>query len=124
MRGSRNKATLLAEAMLEGEAPALTRSVLDRALEGNPTAMRLCFERLVAPRRERPVQIDLPAVAGPEDVAPAMAAVVRAVGSGAISPSEGGELALMVETLMRALDRSDFDRRLRLLEELGHVPRV
>jgi hypothetical protein len=54
-KGSRNQATLLAEALLDGEAEAITRKLVDKALEGDTTALRLCLDRLVAPMRERRV---------------------------------------------------------------------
>ena len=41
-RGSRNKATLAAAALLAGESEALTRKAVEMALAGDPTAMRLC----------------------------------------------------------------------------------
>ena len=39
--GSRNKATLAAQTLLDGEAEALTRKVIDLALSGDITALRL-----------------------------------------------------------------------------------
>ena len=51
--GSRNKATLAAAALLAGESEALTRKAVELALAGDPTAMRLCIERLLPPSRER-----------------------------------------------------------------------
>jgi len=115
--GSRNRATEMVEALLEGEAPALTRKIVERAIAGNSTAMRLCLERLVAPRRERPVRVAMPEIRGPGDVNAAMAAITRAVASGEVSPADGGELARMVETLLRTFQAGDFDRRLRAIEE-------
>jgi hypothetical protein len=41
--GARNKTTLAAEALLDGEAEALTRKAIERALEGDTTALRLFF---------------------------------------------------------------------------------
>lgn len=122
--GARNRATLIAEALMEGEAEELTRVLIERARAGEPTAMKLYFERLVAPRRERAVAVALPAIGGPADIAPAMGAIAAAVASGTLAPAEAGELTRMIEVLMRAFDRSDFDRRLCQLEELGNVPRV
>jgi hypothetical protein len=115
--GARNAATRLAEAMLDGEAAALTRKIMERALVGDPTAMRLCFERIVAPRRERTVEIDLPPIRNAGDIAGAMGAIAAAVANGAVTPSDAGELARMVATLLRAIEVSDFDRRLGLLEK-------
>ena len=59
-KGARNNATVLAEALLYGEVEAITRKVIDKALEGDMTALRLCLDRLLAPRRERPVAFKLP----------------------------------------------------------------
>jgi hypothetical protein len=52
-RGSRNKATVAAESLLEGEAERLTRKAVERALEGDVAALKLCMDRLLPPRRER-----------------------------------------------------------------------
>ena len=52
--GVRNKATEAAELVLDGEAEALTRKAVERALEGEASALRLCLERIIPPRRERP----------------------------------------------------------------------
>jgi Family of unknown function (DUF5681) len=54
--GCRNHMTRAAEILIDGEAEAL-------ALDGDPTAMRLCLERIAAPRRARTVQLDLPPIA-------------------------------------------------------------
>jgi hypothetical protein len=54
-RGARNKTTLAVEALLDGEAEALTRKAIERALEGDTTALRLCLDRLLPPRKGRPV---------------------------------------------------------------------
>jgi hypothetical protein len=60
--GSRNKATEALQQMLEGEAERITRKAIDLALGGDLTAIRLCMERLLPPRKDRPVQIDLPPI--------------------------------------------------------------
>ena len=114
--GCRNHASRTAEALLNGEVEALTRTAVERALDGNVAALRLCFERLVAPRRSRPVQLDLPPIEGPADVAATMAAITSAVAGGDLTPSEGAEVAKVVDTYIRAIEASDFDRRLKALE--------
>ena len=60
--GARHAATLAAEALLDGEAEALTRKAVEMALEGDPVALRLCMERVLSPRRDRPVRFALPAI--------------------------------------------------------------
>jgi hypothetical protein len=114
--GCRNHASRTAETLLDGEAEALTRKIVTLALDGDATAMRLCFDRIIAPRRARPVHLDLPPIAEPADIAAGMAAITAAVAEGAITPAEGAEVGRVVETYLRALEASDFDRRLKALE--------
>jgi len=120
--GSRNAATEIAQALLDGEADALVRKCVELALEGNPTAMKLCLERLV-PRRGRSVKLALPVIESAADIAPAMTAIAQAAAEGAITPYDGAELSRIVESCVRALEVADFERRLRELEEY-HAARV
>ncbi len=55
-KGARNKTTTMAEALLEGQAEALVQKVVSMALKGNITALRLCLERLIPPKRAPAVQ--------------------------------------------------------------------
>ena len=115
-RGSRDRATRSAELLLDGEAEALTRKAVALALCGDATALRLCLDRVIAPRRERPVQLALPPIRDAADVAEAMAAITAAVARGGITPGEAAELAKLIDTFVRAIEASDFDKRLTLLE--------
>jgi hypothetical protein len=115
--GVRNRATKAAEQLLEGEAEALTRRAVELALEGEASALRLCLERIIPPRRARPVKLGVPAVRGAADLAGAMAAITTAGMQGTITPGEAAELARVVEIFVRAVETSDFERRLRGLEE-------
>jgi hypothetical protein len=119
--GSRNKATSAAAALLEGESEALTRKAVELALLGDPTAMRLCLERILPPCRERMVKFPLPPIESAADIAAAMKAVTSALAGGAITPGEAGTIAAVVGTFVRAIEVSDFDRRLQQLE-VGRKP--
>jgi hypothetical protein len=121
--GARNKATEAAEQLLDGEAEALTRRAVELALEGEASALRLCLERIIPPRRGRPVRLGLPAVRGAADLAGTMAAITTASVQGTITPGEAAELARVVEIFVRAVETSDFERRLRELEE-AHAARA
>ena len=43
--GSRNRATILAQVLLDGQAEELIQKCVQMALDGDSTAMRLCIER-------------------------------------------------------------------------------
>ena len=58
-RGSRNRSTQALEAILDGEAEALTRRAIEMALEGDGPAMRMCLDRLMPVRKDRPITFTL-----------------------------------------------------------------
>jgi len=94
----------------------LTRKAVELALAGEPTAMRLCLERILPPCRERAVKFALPPIESAADIARAMKAVTSALAGGTITPGEAERIAAVVDTFVRAIDASDFDRRLQELE--------
>jgi Family of unknown function (DUF5681) len=116
-QGSRHRATLAAAALLNGEAEAITRRAVELALEGDPTALRLCLERLLPPLRERPLEFRLPRLQGAADAPRAVAALAAAVAAGELTPGEAGELARIVETHLRAVEVADLEARIRAIEE-------
>ena len=102
--------------MLDGEAEELTRKAIELALGGDATALRLCLERVIAPRRERPLTFTLRALRSTKDTPATMASITEAVAAGAITLGEAAELAKLVETFIKALEAHEFEERLRLLE--------
>jgi len=114
--GARNRATLAAEALFDSEAEALSRKAVELALGGSEGALRLCLERALPPLRERTVKFELPPIVSASDIAAAMGAIVKAAAQGAITPDEAFKLSQMVDTFVRAIDTSDFDKRLQKLE--------
>jgi hypothetical protein len=116
-KGSRNRATLAVEALLEGEAEKLTRKAVELALGGDTTALRLCLERIAPPAKERPLEIDLPSVNGPGDLPSALAAVLGAVSRGEVTPGEAEKLGRLANSYIHAVEARDFEVRLQALEE-------
>jgi len=117
--GSRHKTTLAMDALLGGEAEALTRKAISMALGGDTVAMRLCLDRLAPPRKDRPVAFALPAIESTADVVKASAALLQAVASGELTPSEAAELGKLVEAHVRAIELTDVQARLEALERAG-----
>jgi hypothetical protein len=116
-KGALNKATLVTQALLDGEAEALTRKVVELAKDGNPVALRLCLERLLPPRKDRPINFALPKVEEAADLPKALLAILEAVAQGEITPGEGQELtamlATMVTTYQKGLETGDLEGRLK-----------
>jgi hypothetical protein len=116
LKGTRNKATLALEALLDGEAEAVTRKAVEMALDGDTTALRLVMDRIMPPRKDRPVMFALPKLETPADAVKASAALVEAVASGDLTPSEADDLSRLVERFVRAVETTDILERLESLE--------
>lgn len=116
-KGSRNQATLLAMAAMEGELKNVVRMVIDAAKGGDMAAARLVVDKLIPAVRERAVSIVLPAINGVDDCAIAQAKVIAEVACGQLLPSEGEALASLIEQQRRSLETSEVIKRLMVLEE-------
>jgi hypothetical protein len=115
-RGCQDYATRAARLLLEGEGEALTRKAVELALAGDPAALRLCLDRLVGPCRERAIEFTMPPIRSAADLADAMGAVAEATANGVVTPREATQLGQVVEAYVRAVEATEFDRRLRALE--------
>jgi hypothetical protein len=100
-----------------GRGRGLNPKAVEIALSGDPTALRLCLDRLIAPHRERLVRFALPPMRRPADLAAAMEAIASAVARGVRAPAEAPELAKVVDTFDTAIETRGFDSQLRELEE-------
>src|ERR1700736_6073740 len=87
-KGARARVTQLAEKLLEDDRDDIVRAVIAAAKGGDPTAMRLCIERLVPVRKGRPVTFDLPPVKTAADIAGAVGELGRAMGAGGVTTDE------------------------------------
>ena len=117
--GSRNSATLAAEALLEGEAEKLTRKCIELAMDGDTVALRLCLERIYPARKDRPVTFPLPPITSPRDAADIAAAIAEAVAAGHLTPSEAAEFGKVIEIYVRAYQVAELDDRTARLEQLS-----
>jgi Family of unknown function (DUF5681) len=99
--GSRNKKTLAMEEMLAEQAEAAVKKILRMAEEGDPTAMRLCMERMSPTGANRPVALELPAIKGADDAEAAVRLVLDAFGNGEISIKELTHMLAAIDRLVR-----------------------
>jgi hypothetical protein len=116
-KGSRNKTTLAVEALLDGEAEAITRMLLQKAREGDMTALRLCLERVLSPRHDRPVAFDLPPIESTADAGTASSAVLAACAEGALSPAEAAQVMALISSHIKIVEAVELEARLKALEE-------
>ena len=96
-KGSRNKATMAVEVLLEGEAEALSRKAIELALDGNMRALELCLERIAPVRKDRSISISLPDIGSNAGVVDAGDAIINAIICGDISLSDGEKLMVLID---------------------------
>ena len=99
--GSCNRASLLLEHLIEGEGEAVVQALLAVAKGGDVPAARALLDRLVPPRKERPVKVALPELRSAKDARDALAAVAAAVADGEMLPGEGEALVKLLEAYAR-----------------------
>ena len=118
-KGARNKTTLAVEAMLDGEAEAITRKAIDMALGGDGPAIRLCLERLTPARKDSPVVFALPPIATALDAVTASTALLAAVAAGDVTPEEAGKIMGLLTAHKQLVEVCELEARLQRLEERG-----
>jgi hypothetical protein len=117
---------------LEGvPEPLVSAGKLVRDDDGQPITIRRYSDNLLLallkahrpPRRGRSVRFQLPVLQSAADAAGAMASITAAVAAGEITPSEGAELSRLIESYVNAIQASEFDQRLQVLEAKGDATR-
>jgi len=116
-KGARNKSTLALETLLDGQAEALTQKAIDLALAGDMAALRLCLDRILPARKDRPVSIEMPTIDTAEDAKAASAALLAAVAAGSLTPSEAAEIGKLVDSHVKAIETTEVLARLDKLEK-------
>ena len=117
-KGSRNITTLALETLLDGQATALTQKAIDLALTGDLAALRICLDRILPPRKDRPLTFDFPAITNAAEAAATMSAILAAVASGEITPTEASEIGKLVDSYVRAVEATELAARIERLEKM------
>ncbi len=115
-KGVRNRATLMAERLMQDDAEDVIRAVIEKAKQGDMTAARLIVERIAPVRKGRPITLHLPDAKTSADLAAAMASLVRAMATGEVTPDEAATIAGVFEVRRKTIESVDFEERLAALE--------
>ena len=94
-KGSRNKATIAIESLLEGQSEALTQVAISKALDGDSVALRLCLDRIAPPMKDKPVIFPLPQMQDAMDASQAAGSVLSVVSEGNLTPIEGTRVMVL-----------------------------
>ena len=115
-KGSRNKATIAIESLLQGHAEALTQTAVTKALEGDSIALRLCMERIAPAPKDQPVSFSLPKMHNALDASVAAGRVLNAVSDGELTPIEATRVMGLIDSYRRTLELTEIEQRLQALE--------
>lgn len=115
-RGSRNKATIAIESLLEGQSEALTQTAISKALDGDSVALRLCLDRIAPPMKDKPVVFPLPQMRDAMDASQAAGSVLSAVSEGNLTPIEATRVMGLIDSYRRTLELTDIEFRIKALE--------
>jgi hypothetical protein len=114
--GARNKKALAVEALLDDESEEVMRKLIGLAKVGDEVALRLCVDRMLPRRRERPVPLQLPRIRTDDDVRAAIDRITEALGEGEVTPREAADLLKFVDGASWTLQSSDVVARLDRIE--------
>ncbi len=100
-------------ALLRPHADALVAKAVERALEGDTTALRICLDRLIPPIKaaDTPVQLDLSG-----SLADQGRVVLAALGEGTVTPEQAAGLLQAIAAQGRIIEVHDLEERLARLE--------
>jgi hypothetical protein len=115
-RGSKNLNRVRLQELLGEHGEALMKKCILDAFHGDKVSMRLCMERLLAPRRDGNVRLSMPRIKTLADVDLANELVLRAIQSGSITPAEGEKMMNVIENRRGVIETVDLQTRVEKLE--------
>lgn len=115
--GSRNKASLMAEQLFADDIESVCKAVIAKAKSGDMYAAKIVLDRLLPPRKDAPVNIQLPELKTTNDVLKAIECVTHAIATGDLTPSEGEALARVLNINANAIELYEFESMLNQLEQ-------
>jgi hypothetical protein len=113
--GSKNKTTLVAAALLEGEEAEFVQTAKELAKAGNVPMLKFFLDRILP--KERSVRIELPSMNGKGSAADSLGAIIDAVCVGQITPGEATALENLIMAHARIVNDAEVKLRLDALEE-------
>lgn len=117
--GSRNRASLAADALAQGELTEILTALLAKAKGGDIAAASIVLSRAWPARKGRPVLFEMPPVVKADDIVAAIGAVAGAVAIGSLTPEEAASIAAVLETQRKAVESADLAKRIEALEAMA-----
>lgn len=115
-KGTRHKTTLAIEALMAGDAEAITQKAIEMAKGGDATAIRMCLDRLAPPRKDAAVCFSLPPIKTIADAVEASSSLLASIADGDVTPDEGSRIMSLLTSHKVLVETGEFERRLEALE--------
>jgi hypothetical protein len=114
--GAKNKATIMAERLMEKDIKGITNVVVKQALTGDITAAKLVLDRVAPPPKGRRVTFSMSPIQSLADIVGAHDGLWAAVSTGRLSIDEAVALGTLLEKTESVWRSHDLERRLQRLE--------
>jgi Family of unknown function (DUF5681) len=115
--GSKNKITQMVEQLAEAHAEQIFKKVVELALAGDVSCLRMMLDRLYPPRKGQPVNVVMPPINTSQDVLRAIASIWTAIREGHLTPDEASALSVVIDRSIPAIELHDITKRIAALEE-------
>jgi hypothetical protein len=117
-KGSRNKSKSPGQDLFDEYAPHLIRKCIAQALNGEPSAMRICIAQISPARLDAFIRMSLPPIKTAGDLHKAAEKVTQALGRGKITPTEGGKVMSILAGRSKIIETAQLDGRVAKIEGL------
>lgn len=108
--------TAKVRSMLSSKSDKLIAKAVEMALAGDSQAMRLCLERIVPALKSKDSPVTIPGFADAETTAEKGQAVMAALASGDITPTEAATAMQALAGLSRIIETDELEKRIAALE--------
>jgi hypothetical protein len=122
-KGSRNRTTLAMEALIEERCEDIAKKAIETSLDGDASILRTLVQRLVPPRRDRPVEFGLPPINTAADAATASNAFLAACADGNLTLGEARQAMGLIAAHMQTIEVAALEQRICNLENKHEHPK-
>ncbi len=116
-KGSRHKASIIAEQLIDGQCEELVQRCISLALSGDTAMLKLCLDRLLPTKKSSPIKLKVPPIKNLTDLPKVTEVLGKAVFAGEIDPDSAERISRIVERHIKAIEIADIEERLSKLEE-------
>lgn len=111
-KGTRHRATMMAEKLIDKDAAAIIKKLITKAKAGEPWAMKFVAERLIPTARSRATPFELPPIDGPSDLPQAVRCALDAAAKGDLGLEDAERIVALLAGLRAAYEGADMAARL------------